>query len=417
MTFVARNDFRRRTGWFQFWDQHELPFIRLIPITLLVASCGLDIATNGGVTAHVAVDLCLAAAAGVWLLLSYVAVRRAPRNRLLLGAMFAGMIALNAALVVRSPIFGFYTFTGYAWVFRMLFGRWRVAGIAAVAATSAISQTGGAPGTTAGDLALFAVVFAINVGVAGAVMWFGFVGHQQQAQARAGDRRADRGQPAPRGTPGPARGAGAGGRHRVGAPAARARDPRHARPGVDRDHHPAPGGGRARGGELRAGEHIDAAIALARESLSEARRSVRELAPEPLESARLPDALADVAARWSALHGVEVSVQTTGTARAMPPEAEVALLRTAQEALANVAKHARAERVGLTLSYMEDQVTLDVRDDGIGFGTGAARAAAGGFGLAAMRQRIARVAGTLEIESEHGGGTAVCASVPVGSDR
>ena len=54
-------------------------------------------------------------------------------------------------------------------------------------------------------------------------------------------------------------------------------------------------------------------------------------------------------------------------ARPLPPDVEVTLLRTAQEALANVAKHARASRVGLTLSYMDDQVALDVRDDGAGF--------------------------------------------------
>src|SRR5581483_3611116 len=101
------------------------------------------------------------------------------------------------------------------------------------------------------------------------------------------------------------------------------------------------------------------------------------------------------------------------------PEVEVALLRTAQEALANVAKHAHAQRVGLTLSYMEDLVTLDVRDDGAGFragGRAARNGSDGGFGLDAMRQRITGVAGTLAIESEPGGGgTAVSASVPIGA--
>lgn len=91
------------------------------------------------------------------------------------------------------------------------------------------------------------------------------------------------------------------------------------------------------------------------------------------------------------------------------------LLRATQEALANVAKHARASRVGLTLSYMEDLVTLDVRDDGVGFEPDARRAtggADGGFGLAGMRQRVQRLAGRLVIESEPGGGTAISASVP-----
>ena len=62
-----------------------------------------------------------------------------------------------------------------------------------------------------------------------------------------------------------------------------------------------------------------------------------------------------------------VEVVTTGDVQPLHAEVEVALLRTAQEALANVAKHASASRAGLTLSYMGDVVTLDVRDDGVGF--------------------------------------------------
>ena len=113
--------------------------------------------------------------------------------------------------------------------------------------------------------------------------------------------------------------------------------------------------------------HFEAATGLARDSLSEARRSVEALRPESLETGRLSEALAEVAGRWSTLHGIPAQVTTTGTARPMPSEAEFALLRTAQEALANVAKHAHATRVGVTLSYMEHEVALDVRDDGRGF--------------------------------------------------
>jgi signal transduction histidine kinase len=90
----------------------------------------------------------------------------------------------------------------------------------------------------------------------------------------------------------------------------------------------------------------------------------------------------------------------------------------AQEALANVAKHAKASRVGVTLSYLDDQVVLDVRDDGRGFTHAAGetgrgtRPREGGFGLTVMRQRMDGVGGTLAVESEPGAGTAISASVP-----
>ena len=120
-----------------------------------------------------------------------------------------------------------------------------------------------------------------------------------------------------------------------------------------------------------------------------------------------------MAERWSALHGIAVQVTTTGTARPLPTETESALLRTAQEALANVARHAQATRVGLTLSYMPHEVALDVRDDGRGFYPAPPGPGADGFGLVAMRQRVEGLAGTLQIESEPGGGTGISARIPV----
>ena len=109
------------------------------------------------------------------------------------------------------------------------------------------------------------------------------------------------------------------------------------------------------------------------------------------------------------LNGITAQVTTTGTARPMPAEAEVVLLRTAQEGLANVARHAQATNAWVTLSYMEQEVALDVRDDGKGFEP----AQADGFGLVAMRQRVEGLSGTLQIESEPGAGTAISACVPV----
>ena len=170
---------------------------------------------------------------------------------------------------------------------------------------------------------------------------------------------------------------------------------------------------------------IDNSKRLARDSLAEARRSVQALRPQALEDSRLPDALAEEVARWTATSGVSAGVAATGDPRALHPEVEVTLLRVAQEALANVAKHAAAAHAWVTLSYMEDVVTLDVRDDGSGFaqpgagneqssagGGGTGASAGGGFGLIAMRQGVNRLAGQLEIESEPGAGTAVSASLP-----
>jgi signal transduction histidine kinase len=159
--------------------------------------------------------------------------------------------------------------------------------------------------------------------------------------------------------------------------------------------------------------HLEAAKRLARDSLSEARRSVQALRPQNLDQAALPDAIGEVVQGWSALNGVRAELITTGTPKPLLPEIETTLLRTAQEALANVARHAGASRAGLTLSFMGDVVTLDVRDDGVGFAVpDAAAADRSGFGLSAMRQRVARVAGSLAIESEPGGGTALSARVP-----
>jgi len=159
---------------------------------------------------------------------------------------------------------------------------------------------------------------------------------------------------------------------------------------------------------------IDNAVHLARDSLTEARRAMRDLVPAPLEEGGLPSAIEEVTDRWSALSHVSAEVTTTGTARRLHPEVEVTMLRVTQEALANVAKHAQASRVGVTLSYMGDTVSVDVRDNGVGIDQALSRNGSIGssFGLTAMRQRVEGLSGTLEVESEQGGGTAVSVLLP-----
>jgi signal transduction histidine kinase len=142
---------------------------------------------------------------------------------------------------------------------------------------------------------------------------------------------------------------------------------------------------------------------------------VQNLAPVALEHDGLPEALKKTVAEWAERTGTRAEFTVTGTTEQLHDEVSATLLRIAQEALSNAARHAAASRVGVTLSFMGDEVTLDVRDDGRGFDPCAApeRTGNGGFGLDGMRARAERIAGSLTLESEPGHGTAVSARVPL----
>ena len=168
--------------------------------------------------------------------------------------------------------------------------------------------------------------------------------------------------------------------------------------------------------------HLEQIGRTSRESLNEARRLIWALHPEQLEKASLPEALQKLIERWSEESGIEASVQITGAPDALAPVVEATLLRSAQEALANVRKHARASRVALTLSYMADVVMLDVRDDGVGFKPETVRkpyqfrqrtVEKGGFGLGGMRERAERAGGKVLVDSAPGEGTTLAVELPL----
>jgi signal transduction histidine kinase len=170
-------------------------------------------------------------------------------------------------------------------------------------------------------------------------------------------------------------------------------------------------------GSADARHHLEQARRTASENLAEARQLVWALQPEPLGDASLGEALARLTDRLASEQQVEAATRITGTPRPLPTPTEVALLRITQEALTNVRRHARAGRVTVTLSYMDDVAVLDVQDDGVGFdprATGrAARPEEGGFGLAAIRQRVDRLGGSLVVESAPGVGTTLVVELPV----
>lgn len=157
----------------------------------------------------------------------------------------------------------------------------------------------------------------------------------------------------------------------------------------------------------------------ARANLAEARRVVWALRPGVLEEeGSLGGALAALAADFRSETGIDARYTLDGVERNLGPEAEAVLLRVAQEALANVRKHARADRVAATLTYLDDVVMLDVRDDGVGFDPAPRRnhtrwqQHGGGFGLTAMRERMEQHGGTFTVESSPGAGTSIVAALP-----
>jgi signal transduction histidine kinase len=163
--------------------------------------------------------------------------------------------------------------------------------------------------------------------------------------------------------------------------------------------------------------HIEQALLSARDNLAESRRVVWALRPRPLAERSLPQALEELAGRLAEESGLRTEAVVTGTVQPLAAQVEEALLRVSQEALANARKHAGASRVTLTLSFLDDAVTLDVQDDGAGFDPDAVAAGDGGLGLAAMRERVAALGGSLAVESAPGEGTTVAAEVPISTGR
>jgi len=394
-----------------------LPFLLLtVPLLPYVLSQNPS-AGASGITAGIAV------AAGAWIMVM-VTLHPGWADRMWVRWIyFPGLVAFIAVLTIRSPWYAFFTWLGFLHAFRFLSGAWRWVGCAIVAVFFGMSQTGGFHRPTVSTVVIWILLAGVDLVLVGAFTLLG-VKTEEQNQARKG-MIAELAGANQRLEEVIAENAGLQAQLLAQAREAGAGDERQR---MAREIHDTLAQGltgiitqleaaKQTGHDAEHERRIDNATRLARDSLAEARRSVQALRPQALENSKLPEALASEVARWSATSGVAGEVETTGDARPLHPEVEVTLLRVAQEALANVAKHARASRAGVTLSYMEDVVTVDVRDDGTGFTapqpTANGRSATdGGFGLIAMRQRVTRLAGQLEIESEPGAGTAVSASLP-----
>ncbi|MBV9173657.1 MAG: GAF domain-containing sensor histidine kinase [Chloroflexi bacterium] len=160
----------------------------------------------------------------------------------------------------------------------------------------------------------------------------------------------------------------------------------------------------------QARERLELALAMARQNLDEARRSVLDLRSTPLAGKPLAEALTGLARGFTSATGVPVEVQADSSLPPLPLRTEAELFRIAQEALTNVRKHARARSVKLTLRRRGGAVVLTLEDDGRGFSP---RSPSSGQGVIGMRERARLVGGTLHITSARDRGTRVTARVPL----
>ncbi|MEL6813813.1 MAG: GAF domain-containing protein [Cyanobacteria bacterium J06598_3] len=150
---------------------------------------------------------------------------------------------------------------------------------------------------------------------------------------------------------------------------------------------------------------------LARQGLSEARRSVHALRSEALETDTLTDALRKILDQTTRDTGLKTRFHLGGEAHLLPDDLQLNLLRIAQEAVTNVLRHAQATELSLALTFSAHQICLQAIDDGIGFDV-LSLTDIGGFGLVGIRERSARFGGRVNIFSRPHQGTTLEVVLP-----
>jgi len=162
-----------------------------------------------------------------------------------------------------------------------------------------------------------------------------------------------------------------------------------------------------------AASHLESALQLNRETQQELKLIIDELRPAALEGKGLAQALKEYADRWQQHTGIQVTTTISGE-RSLPLDVEQTLYRVLQESLSNIARHAEADVVGLSLNMAAEEVTLIVADNGRGFEANTIHP--NSLGLAGMKQRLNEVGGTLNVKSTLAVGTIVTARVKLNTE-
>jgi len=157
-------------------------------------------------------------------------------------------------------------------------------------------------------------------------------------------------------------------------------------------------------------QHLNRAGDLARESLKEARRSVRALRPQALEGKNLGEALDAMFRKMTGGTAVLAELSVQGAPQKLRPEWEENLLHVGQEVLTNALRHARATHFMARLMFDPQAIRMELHDNGRGFD---ADLKTDGIGLVGMKERVQSMGGELSIRSAPGAGTAISIVLPL----
>ena len=163
-------------------------------------------------------------------------------------------------------------------------------------------------------------------------------------------------------------------------------------------------------------QHVTHAFSAAQKGLSDSRSMLSTMQPDVLLGRSLTDVLRSIVEEWEITAVANAVFETEGSASQLTRAQESVLVRALQESLRNAGKHARANRVDVTLTWLEDEVLMDISDDGVGFNPESINAGANGYrmGLSTMESRVESAGGTFALESSPGEGTSIAIAFPTG---
>lgn len=156
-------------------------------------------------------------------------------------------------------------------------------------------------------------------------------------------------------------------------------------------------------------EHLVEAENIVSEVIHDLTFLIQELYPKDLKEKGLAASLRDYAFEWESRSTIQLNLSILGE-RSLPLDMEQALYRIVQEGLSNIARHSQATQANISIVYREDEVEIQIGDNGRGFDS---HRTAGGLGLRLIHERAESIGGRLNIQSQSGGGTRLTIRAPV----